>query len=191
MPRKPREEVVDGIFHVFARGAAQQTIFPGDNDRLRYLAGLGRVVRRHGWLCLSFCLMDNHVHLLVKTPKANLGTGMHELHGGYAQVFNGRHGRSGHVFQARYGAVRVRDDRQMWTVAAYIARNPCEAGIVRHPEEWRWSSFAATIHSAGPPWLNGRALLDHFDSLGGDPRQRYEELVRRDRPSSAPARASR
>jgi hypothetical protein len=104
---------------------------------------------------------------------------MHRLHGDYAQVFNRRHGRSGHVFQSRYGAVRVRDDAQMWTVAAYIARNPCEAGMVRRPEEWRWSSFAATIHSASPPWLDAQTLLEHFGSLGGDPRDRYEELVRR------------
>jgi REP element-mobilizing transposase RayT len=186
MARKPREEVADGIFHVFARGAAQQAIFLGDADRLRYLAGLGRVVGRREWNCLSYCLMDNHVHLLLKTPNANLGEGMHGLHGDNAQIFNRRHGRRGHLFQSRYGAVRVRDDVQMWTVAAYIARNPCQAGLAERPEDWRWSSFAATIGAPGPAWLDTAHLLEHFNALGGDPRHQYEDLVRRGMHGAAP-----
>ena len=99
MPRKPREEVVDGIFHVYARGNDKRLIYWDEVDRQIYLQALGAVVERCRWRLLAFCLMDNHVHLLVETPDANLGTGMQRLHSDYAQQFNQRHGRSGHVFR--------------------------------------------------------------------------------------------
>ena len=65
---------------------------------------LEQVVVRHGWRCLAYCLMKNHVHLLVETPEPNLAAGMRRLHGLHAQRFNKRHGHVGHVFQGRYGA---------------------------------------------------------------------------------------
>jgi REP element-mobilizing transposase RayT len=84
MPRKPRIELEGGIHHVWSRGAVKQTIFVNDDDRRRYLWRLGRVVDYMSWRCLAYCLMGNHMHLLIETPKANLGQGMHRLHGPYA-----------------------------------------------------------------------------------------------------------
>jgi putative transposase len=121
--------------------------------------------------------MDNHVHLLVETLEANLAAGMRRLHGLYAQTFNERHGRSGHVFQGRYGAVRMKSDEQLWAVAAYIARNPVDAGLCDSPEEWAWSSHAATLGSACPTWLDAERLLQLFGAAGGQARRRYSELV--------------
>jgi REP element-mobilizing transposase RayT len=89
----------NGIFHVYARGNDRQAIYRDDGDRATYLRLLERVVRRQEWRVLAFCLMDNHVHLLVQTPHADLGRGMQRLHGHYAQTFNARHGRVGHLFQ--------------------------------------------------------------------------------------------
>jgi REP element-mobilizing transposase RayT len=91
--------VAGGVAHVFARGNRQQLIFLDATDRRRYLDLLGRVARRLRWRCLAYCLMDNHVHLLIETRLPNLGRGMRELHGDYAQLFNKRHDRSGHLFQ--------------------------------------------------------------------------------------------
>ena len=111
--------------------------------------------------------MDNHVHLLLETPQTNLGAGMQRLHGVYAQTHNKRHGRSGHVFQGRFGANRVTTDAQLWVTARYIARNPVEAGLCARPEEWQWSSHASILANAAPPWLDRERLRKGSDPLEG------------------------
>jgi REP-associated tyrosine transposase len=177
MPRKPRTEEPGAIHHVFARGNDRRTVFIDDADRRRYLEVLGTVVRRQRWLCLSYCLMDNHVHLLIETPEPNLGAGMQRLHGLYAQDFNERHGRSGHVFQGRYGAVRVRSDEQFWTAAAYVVRNPVAAGLCARPEDWPWSSHRATLHNTRESWFDPRYMLQRFEMFGPDPQRRYADAT--------------
>ena len=121
--------------------------------------------------------MDNHVHLLVETPQANLGAGMQRLHGLYAQSYNERHGSYGHVFQGRYGAVRIKTDAQLLTVTAYIARNPVAAGLCHRPDEWPWSSQAATVRGPAPLWLDVERLLSYVGAAGGERRQRYAALT--------------
>ena len=96
--------------------------------------------------------MTNHVHLLVKTIEPSLGTGMQELHGRYAQEFNFRHERRGHLFQSRYGSTRIEDDVQMLAVTRYIARNPVEAGLCANPGDWPWTDCRgalATLEGSG------------------------------------------
>lgn len=163
---------------MYARGNRRQLIFLDDTDRQTYLVLLGRVVARTAWRCLAYCLMTNHVHLLVETPEPNLGRGMQRLHGTYAQTFNERHGTSGHVFQGRFGAACARDEGHVWQAAAYIARNPVEAGLCSRPETWPWSSHAVVAGSATTPsWLDTARLLEHFHPLGGDPARRYLDAV--------------
>jgi REP-associated tyrosine transposase len=178
MPRKPREEAEGAVWHVFARGNGQQDIFLDDHDRRTYLRLLGKIVRRQHWLCLAYCLMHNHLHLLLETPQANLGAGMQRLHGVYAQTLNERHGWSGHVFQGRYGAVVVKRDEQLLTVARYIALNPVEAGLCEEAAAWPWGSHAALVTGVAPAWLDAARLLAYFGAAGGDPEQRYAEFVR-------------
>jgi REP element-mobilizing transposase RayT len=140
---------------------------------------LGKAVVRHRWRCLAFCLMDNHVHLLVETPAPNLGRGMQWLHGAYARAFNDRYSRAGHLFQGRFGAVRMLSDAQLLMVARYIARNPVEGGLCREPGEWPWSSHATALGDEHdpPPWLDTPRLLDFFGASGGDGRRRYAQMV--------------
>src|SRR5687768_8730792 len=102
MARKPRMEVAPGVYHVYARGNDRRRIFLDDEDRRRYLALLAAVTSHRRWLTMAYCLMDNHVHLLIETLEPNLGRGMHRLQGGFAQWFNKRHGTTGHVFERRY-----------------------------------------------------------------------------------------
>jgi REP element-mobilizing transposase RayT len=177
MARKRREEVAGGIHHVYARGNDRQLLFWDDEDRLRYLKGLRAVVGRQGWRCFAFCLMDNHVHLLVQTPVPNLGDGMRLLHGGYALILNRRHKKVGHVFQGRFGSKVMRSDEQLWNTARYIQRNPVEAGLCRSALEWRWSSHRATVENAAPPWLDAPRLLSYFATMGGDPRSVYRDVI--------------
>ena len=177
VPRKLREEVEGGIYHVFARGDNRRPIYLDDSDRRTYLSLLSRAVRTKNWRCLSYCLMANHVHLMLETPDANLGAGMQQLQSNYAQIFNKRHGGCGHVFQGRYGAVRVRSDEQLWTLVVYVARNPVEAGLCEFPEAWAWGSHRSVVENRYPSWLDVPRLMSHLGGAGGEPRERYAALV--------------
>jgi REP element-mobilizing transposase RayT len=177
VPRKLREEFPDAVHHAYARGVNRVVIFLDDEDRERYLALLGQAVERHGWHCLAFCLMHNHVHLLVKTPAADLGRGIQRLHGVYAQYFNRRHGRSGHLFQGRFGTKVMRTDAQLLLAARYIALNPVKAGLCREATQWRWSHHRAALNGSRPGWLDVPLLLEYFGVDGGDPLARYLDFV--------------
>ena len=178
MPRKPRVEVSGSIYHVFARGNDRKALFTDTADRRTYLALLSRTTRRCGWLLLSYCLMPNHVHLLVETPTPNLAFGMHGLHSPYARAFNTRHGRTGHVFEKRYGAIRVETDAYLLTVVRYLANNPVEAGIAPTASAWRWSSHRAILgHEDPPAWLARERLLQLLSGVGAEPERTYGQLT--------------
>ena len=178
MPRKVREEVAGGVFHVYARGNGKADIYVDDGDRQAYLQLLAAVVARFRWSCLAYCLMPNHVHLLVRTAEPNLGRGMQQLHGRYAQGFNRRHDRVGHVFQGRYGARTVASDEHLATAVAYVATNPVAAGLVDEPDAWPWGSHRAIARGSVPAWLAADELFALLrGAYGGDGRRRYEDLV--------------
>ena len=187
MARKPRAETEPGIWHVYARGNNREAIFRGLSDLQEYMALLDCVVEWGRWRCLGYCLMPNHVHLLIETTVPNLGVGMRELHGRYARSFNKRHGRCGHLFGGRYGAVRVEDDPYLWTVARYLAMNPVEANLCRDAKDWRWSSHRAIVEGHAPAFLDVERLLELFSVAGGDPFERYVAFVAEAATSRAPA----
>jgi REP element-mobilizing transposase RayT len=145
MARLPRNETEPGIHHVFARGVERRVIFVDDEDRQRYLWLLRAVAQKFRWHCLAYCLMPNHVHLLIETTEPNLGRGMHSLHGLYAQTFNERFARVGHLFQSRFGSRPVHDDLGLMRVAAYIEVNPVAANLCSSPEDWDWSSYRRVV----------------------------------------------
>jgi hypothetical protein len=110
---------------------------------------------------------------------------MQALHGWYAQGFNKRYGRTGHVFEGRFGSVPVTTDEQLWTTTAYIALNPVTAGLCPRPELWPWSSHRATLAGIHPAWLDAARLCSYFGGLGADPRQRYAAFVEQRRQAIA------
>jgi putative transposase len=175
--RDLRHNFAGDVFHVYARGNARGRVYLDTTDRQRYLGILGKVAVKKQWVCFSYCLMNNHVHLLLKTPEPNLSSGMQLLHGSYAQAFNFRHERTGHVFQGRFGAVRIEADHQLCAAAAYIARNPVDAGLCVEPGDWAWSSFRATAHDeASPSWLAADELLTYFGQRRKAARQQFTSL---------------
>jgi putative transposase len=177
MPRRLREEMPGGVFHVYARGNRRQVIFGDDGDRRVYLDLLGAVVEKYEWRMLGFCLMDNHVHHLIETPKPNLALGMNRLHGLYAQFFNTRHRLDGHLFQGRYGASRAESAGTVMYFAGYVALNPVRAGLCSHPAGHEWSSHAAVVGAQEQPcWLDVPRLLRYF-GRGEDGLRNYESIV--------------
>ena len=164
MSRPLRLHLPGGIYHVTARGNDRRPIFEDDEDCARFLIVLASTVARYHVLCHAYCLMGNHYHLLVQTPKANLSVAMRQLNGVYTQRFNRRHERCGHVLQGRFGAQLVDGDAYLREVCRYIVLNPVRAGLVAHPGEWRWSSFRAT---AGETEAPGFLTVDWVRSLSG------------------------
>jgi putative transposase len=151
---------MDLIHHLVARGADGARLFADDADRRSYLESLGGVTERYGWRTLAYCLMRNHTHLLVEAPRADLRVGRRRLRQAHAHALGVRHGVSDEVWRTGARAVRIRNEQQLWAVAAYIASNPVDAGLCLDAAQYRWSSHAATIGAAeSPPWLAGDDLL--------------------------------
>jgi putative transposase len=173
MARPLRIEFAGALYHVTSRGNARASIFLEDADRHRFLERLGEMVATYRWECHAYCLMTNHFHLLVGTPEPNLSAGMRRLNGFYAQWFNDRHGRVGHVLQGRFTAIVVEREAHLAELARYVVLNPVRAGMVRSPERYEWSSLRAAVGLApAPPWLDCRSIVERF----GSPR-RYLEFV--------------
>jgi putative transposase len=148
-----------------------------DADYRLYLALLAGVVAAKKWRVLAYCLMPNHVHLLIETPEGNLARGMQQLHGLYARIFNDRHGYVGHHFQGRYGSKLIRDDSQLITVVRYIGANPLVAGLAEDPWGWEWNSFVAATTDSAPSCLDVDRLLEYLAEWSGDPMRLYREMV--------------
>lgn len=166
MARPLRPNIAGATYHVMSRGNERQPIYRDDEDRERFLTLLGRVADRHRWECLAYCLMENHYHLVLRTPLPNLSRGMRMLNGQYATTFNERHDRVGHLFQGRFRGVLIRDPLHLLTVVKYVLRNPVIAGRCERASDWRWSSFAATVEQNPDVAMSSSAILRWF---GDDP----------------------
>jgi REP element-mobilizing transposase RayT len=158
MARALRIEFIGGIFHVWARRVDRWPLFVDEDDYRRYIAILAATVARSDWILLSFCLMPNHIHLLVQLREPTLAKGMQWLHGRYARYFNDRHGRCGRLFEHRYGSRPVEDELYFATVVQYIEQNPVDAQLAETPEEWPWSARGILAAHWSSSWLADEAL---------------------------------
>lgn len=164
--------------HITCRGNRRQPIFTDDFDRERFLVLLEKVARKLGWRVIAYCLMTNHVHLVIEVPAFTISRGMQLLNGEYAQAFNRRHGFVGHLFQGRFHAVRVDDDAYSLQVARYVVLNPSRAGMVDEAVQWRWSSHRAMLGKvAPPPYLDVRWTLGQFARRLEQAREAYAAFV--------------
>jgi putative transposase len=139
VPRRPRNLLPDGIYHVTARGVAGAPIFVSDRDRRLFLELLADVIERFRWVCHAFCLMDTHYHLVVETTLARLSAGAHRLNGLYAMRFNAAHDRRGHVFGDRFWSSLVESEEHLEQACRYVVANPVRAGMCDEPSAWPWS----------------------------------------------------
>ena len=178
MARPLRIEFSGAVYHVTSRGNARVKIYRNDEDRETFLATLAWVVERFGWICHSYCLMDNHFDVLIETPRPNLSRGMRQLNGVYTQSFNRRHQKAGHLFQGRFKAILVERDRYLLELARYIVLNPVRARIVKTPERYRWSSYRPILGlDPIPSGLTTDWVLAQFAKTKPAARTRYAQFV--------------
>lgn len=178
MARPIRLEFPGAIYHVTTRGNGGEDIYIDDQDRQQFLTVLGEVVSRAGWLVHAYVLMDNHYHLLIETPNANLSRGMRQLNGVYTQRFNSTHGSGGRVFQGRFKAILVEPNGALLELCRYLVLNPLRLKSVKNISRYRWSSYRATVGEVqAPSWLKTDWLLSHFGRSSAVAQRKYAEFV--------------
>lgn len=172
MARRPRLFAPGLLYHVIARGNQRRSTFLDDQDYQAYLLRLSKYQTRYNIVLHAYCLMPNHVHLLLQTCDTPLAKFMQSLQQSYTQRFNRAHGTVGHLFQGRYQAIICDTDQYLATLVRYIHLNPVRAGLVDSPETYEYSGHCA--------YLDGRrtAVVDPglvLRMLGG--RDRYRRFV--------------
>jgi len=162
--RKPREWVEGAIYHLSPTGNAGRLVFVDDIDREKFTALSSELAPRYGVLIIGYCLMGNHLHLLVISGPDGLSRFMQVLLGRYSRWANRRHGGDGGIFETRFHTTPVDHDAHLWTVAAYIDLNPVKDGFVERPEEWPWSSYRAHVRLDEPAeLLSLEAFFEYFE----------------------------
>ena len=174
----PRIEFPGALYHVTSRGVERRSIFRDPVDFETFLGRLDGTVARFEWLLHAYCLMPNHFHFVLETPNANLARGMQGVCAPYAQAFNHRHRRVGHLFQGRYHAVLIKRENHLLEATRYVVLNPVRAGLCAKPDEWAWSSYAATAGlTPPPPFLAVDSVHSQFGSDRAIAERRYAEFV--------------
>ena len=141
MARPLRVEYPGAYYHVMNRGNAGENIFENERDKERFLRYLEKAVERFSLIIHTYCLMDNHYHLLVETREPNLSVAIQWLNVSYAAYYNKRHQRVGHLFQGRFKAILIEADEYLKELSRYIHLNPVRAKTVTTPAEYPWSSY--------------------------------------------------
>jgi len=182
--RRLRLQIAGGFYHLLCRGNRGQPVFHDDLDRQVFLSTLGECCAKTRWRTHAFCLLPDHLHLLVETPVANLVLGMKWLLGTYTVRFNRRHLQRGHLFQGRYHSSHVGPSGGFLAqVADYVHLNPVRAGLIAPAaplKGYAWSSFKSYLEPAmRPPWLCVAVVLKDCGRLADDPHGRltYEQHV--------------
>jgi putative transposase len=164
MPRHARRRSKTGVYHVIVRGANKQEIFHDDHDRIKYLDILRKYKSESGFRMYAWCLMGNHVHLLMKEESESISLVMKRVGVSYAHYYNSKYSTTGHLFQDRFKSENVENRMYFLTVTRYIHQNPIKAGIVWSPHEWKWSSclgyYGKTVYP--PSLLDPHYLLNMF-----------------------------
>ena len=168
MARKLRLESEGGIYHVLNRGNYRAPIFRADKTKAAFLKCLGETCEKTGWRVHAWCLMSNHYHLAVATPRANLVEGMRWLQGTFSTRFNRLRQERGHLFQGRYKSLLVDPDGGLGPLSHYIHLNPVRAHLrpVAQLPEWPWSSLHWLMApKLRPAWYDPGAALGHAGGL--------------------------
>lgn len=141
MPRKPRKRSNTGIYHVMLRAVNGQTIFQDNEDYEKLIQTIGEFKEVSKYEIYAYCIMSNHVHLLIKEIKEDLGIIFRRIGAKFVYWYNWKYKRRGHLFQDRYKSEVVEDDKYFLTVLRYIHQNPIKAGIVNDVAKYSWSSY--------------------------------------------------
>jgi len=165
MPRQARLDVPGALHHIMVRGIDKTNIFRDDEDKARFLERLGQTISEGKCTVYAWVLMDNHVHILFKSGKQGISAVMRKLLTWYAQYFNRKHRRTGHLFENRYKSILCDEDNYLLALIRYIHLNPIRANIVTTLEQldrYPWSGHRTLIGKAKQLWMGVDHVLSEF-----------------------------
>lgn len=178
MTRPLRIQYPDAFYHVTSRGNERKNIFRKPGDRKQFLSYLNSAYMKYGAVIHVYCLMDNHYHIMMETPRGNLSQIMLHINGAYTNYFNMKHKRRGHLFQGRYKAILIEADSYSGELSRYIHLNPVRANLIEIPEKYKWSSYRFYLGGKNKPvWLHIDFILDYFEGIGATPEKRYQDFI--------------
>lgn len=177
MPRKPRIHFPGAVYHVILRGNGGQDVFFDEADRSCFYFLLQAGTERFGHRIHAFCLMTNHLHLIVQVREITLARIMQNLGFRYTQYLNRKRKQTGHLFQGRYKALLIDADSYLLELVRYIHFNPVRAGMVADLDTYPWSSHRAYLGLEKQPWLTTDWVLGHFAQSAGEAVIRYRRFI--------------
>jgi putative transposase len=178
MGRERRHEEPGGTYHAWSRGSDSHRIVVDAIDRLTWVRMLSAAVEKFELTLFAWCLMTNHFHLLFRIRETGLSSAMQWLNGGFARVFNIRHGREAHLFRNRFSARLIETEEDLLTVCRYIEMNPVEAGLCGSPADYRWSSYRAIAGlDPAPSFVAQSEVLAYFGLPEETASERYRAFI--------------
>lgn len=179
MARSLRLSFENAFYHITARGIRRENIFYSDKDKYIFIDKMNEMFEKYSFVCYAYCLMDNHYHLFIQTPLANISEGMHYLNTSYANWFRAKYKLAGSIFQGRYKSILVDKDSYALVLSAYIHLNPLRAGMVENLEDYPFSSFPDYIGKRSPvvKRLDMSLILNMLSDKAKQSQKRYRQFV--------------
>ena len=165
MPRQARLDVSGALHHIMVRGIDKSKIFRDEQDKARFLERLGQNVLDAKCAVYAWVLMDNHVHILFRSGQAGISAVMRKLLTWYAQYFNRRYSRKGHLFENRYKSILCDEDNYLLALVRYIHLNPIRANIIQtiaDLDKFPWTGHRAILGKTKHPWMDTKTVLTQF-----------------------------
>ena len=176
MPTIKRKWYPGASYHVTARGNHRNDIFKDEEDFVHYLTLMKETLEYYiydKYVIISYCLMDNHVHLLIKTEEKPLGQFIGRINSKYAKYYNKKYNYIGHLFQDRYFSELIESDSQMLETSRYIHLNPVRAKMVEKPENYEWSTYSMYIGKDKEKLICSDTLLSYFNNKNRESYKKY------------------
>jgi len=179
MPRQQRIKSNSGYYHVMLRGNERRNIFLDEEDKLRFIETIGHKKEEQRFYLHAFCLMDNHVHLMISEGKEDIAKVIKRITVSYVFYFNKKYKRVGHLFQDRYKSEAVENDSYILSLARYIHQNPVKANMVRKPGDYKWSSYNGYLDDKNylSKIIDKETLLDLLSSGGNNVRDSFIQFM--------------
>lgn len=176
MPRRARKKSQTGIYHVMLKGINRQPIFEEEEDREKFISVLRHYKQECGYAIFAYCLMDNHVHFVIREGREPLAQIMKRIGVSYVYWYNVKYKRSGHLFQDRYKSDAIEDDKYLLEVIRYIHQKPLQAEFTTAMEDYRWNSYAEYTGNC-PGVTDTSSILEMFDQNSEQARQKFIEYM--------------
>ena len=177
MARKARAEVAGGLYHVITRGNNRRQIFDSPADYEKFLTLLAVQKRKLPFFLYAYCLMTNHVHLLIERQADTIGRIMHRVLTGYSQYYNRRYRRVGHLLQGRHKSILCQSELYLAELVRYIHLNPVRAKMVRRPEQYKYSGHRAYLGMEAAGIVDVDPVLRHFGARKEPSRKAYRLFI--------------